>query len=108
MSEFAFTVKSVTTLDSFRYAIALAAPHSVYGGGIRVTLGEESLRANIEHDDFEATWEDLHIVSEDPNYRTYNGKIHYLQILSRKSPFEMKPGQIYRFKMTFEPDILKL
>lgn len=107
-SEFAFTMKSLTTLDSFRYAIALAAPHSIYGGGPKFALGEESLRANIEHDDFEANWEDLHIVSEDPAYRTYNGKIHYLQVLSSKGPFEMKPGQVYRFKMTFEPDIVKL
>jgi hypothetical protein len=105
--EFAFMVKSVVELTSLRYAIPLSAPHSVYGGAVQVFLGEESLRANVEQDDFQSTWEDLHVVSEDPAYRTYNGKIHYLQILSRQHPLVMRPGQVYKLKMSFEPHLLK-
>ena len=105
-SEFVFTVKNPTQMDSMRYVLALGAPHSRYRIGTTFALGEESLRASVEKDDFQANWADPEVVAEDPEYRTYYGKIHYLQVLQRNHPLIMRPGQQYRLTVTFQPDIV--
>lgn len=104
-SEFVFQVKSQVQLDRMRYVIALSAPHSQYRSGMSFTLGDESLRPAVIKDDFQSSWQDIQVVSEVPEYRTYWGKIHYLQVLSRDHPLIMRPGQQYRLQVEFEPDI---
>jgi hypothetical protein len=106
VSEFIFTVKQQVEMTRFRYMMALAAPHSEYRIGTSLTLGDESLRATVEKDDFQATWQDIAVVSDDPDYRTYYGKIHYLQTLMRDHPLTMRPGQSYRLVISFEPDLV--
>ncbi len=105
-SEFVFTVKNQIQLDSFRYVMALAAPHSHYHIGTSFALGEESLRAVVEKDDFQAQWQDTEIVSNNSDYRTYYGKIHYIQTLLRDHPLMMRPGQQYRLTITFQPHLV--
>ena len=104
-SEYTYTVKSPIQLDSMRYVIALSAPHSQYRLGTTFTLGQESLRASVEKDDFQAKWDEIEVVSDDPEFRTYYGKIHYLQTLKRDHPLIMRPGQQYRLVVTFQPDL---
>lgn len=104
-SEFTFSVKSQIQLDKFRYIIPLAAPHSHYTIGTMFTLGQESLRASVVKDDFQASWADIDVVSDDPDFSTYYGKIHYLQILKRDHPMTMRPGQQYKLIIEFNPDI---
>jgi hypothetical protein len=104
-SEFVFTVKNTVQLDSFRYVIPLGSLHSAYRSPNTFCLGEESLRPQILKDDFQATWAEPLCTSEDPAYRSYYGKIHYLQILERKHPLIMRPGQQYRLSILLEPDI---
>lgn len=104
-SEFIFTVKKQIQLDAMRYVLALGVPHSQYRIGTTFVLGEESLRASVIKDDFQANWADIEVVSEDPNYSSYYGKLHFLQILQRNHPFVMRAGQQYRFVIEFEPHI---
>lgn len=104
-SEFIFTVKNQIQLDSFRYMMALSVPHSQYRIGTTFALGDESLRAMVEKDDFQAVWQDTHVVSDDSAYRTYYGKIHYIQTLMRDHPLVMRPGQQYRLTVSFQPDL---
>lgn len=104
-SEFVFTVKNAIQLDSFRYVIPLASLHSSYRSPNTFCLGEESLRPQIIRDDFQATWAEAICTTEDPAYRSYYGKIHYLQVLERRHPLIMRPGQQYRLAISFEPDI---
>ncbi|WOO43382.1 hypothetical protein [Rubellicoccus peritrichatus] len=104
-SEFTFQVKNQIQLDKMRYVIALGAPHSHYHSSTSFCLGEESLRPNVVKDDFQAVWSDLEVVSENPDYRTYWGNLHYLQVLERDHPLNMRPGQQYRLVVEFEPDI---
>jgi hypothetical protein len=59
----------------------------------------------VVKDDFQATWQDTEIVTNDPTYRTNYGKIHYLQYLVRDHPLIMRPGAVYRLVVEFEPDI---
>jgi hypothetical protein len=104
-SDFTFTVKQVTELTKMRYMIALSAPHSQYRIGTTFTLGEESVRAQVIKDDFQANWLDTEVVTDDLDYRTYYGKIHYLQTLMRDHPLTMRPGHQYRLVVSFQPDI---
>lgn len=103
--EFAYTVKQQVTLDKFRFVLAIAAPHSKYHTAGSLMLGAEGHRCNVIKDDFQATWLDTDVVTNDPNYRTNFGKIHYLQYLVRDHPLIMRPGNIYRLVVSFEPDI---
>jgi len=104
-SEFIFQVKNQVKLDRFRYVIAVATPHSKHRLGTTFTLGAESLRPNVLKDDFQAAWQETEVVSDNPKYKTYWGKIHYLQVLERDHPLTMRPGQQYRLTVEFEPDI---
>ncbi len=103
--EFAYTVRQQVTLDKFRYALAIAAPHSRYRVSGAFTLGPLGQRCSVVRDDFQASWLDTEVVSADPNYRTNYGKIHYLQYLVRDHPLIMRPGQVYRLAVNFDPDI---
>lgn len=104
-SEFAYTVKSTVKLDSLRYVIAIAYPHSSYRAGTSPMIGPEGHRCNVEKDDFQATWKETEVVSDSPDYKTNWGKIHYLQFLTRDHPLVMRPGNTYRLTVSFEPDM---
>ncbi len=101
--EFAYTVRQQITLDKFRYVLAIAAPHSKYRVAGALALGPQGHRCSVARDDFQATWQDTEVVSADPTYRTNYGKIHYLQYLVRDHPLIMRPGQVYRLAVNFEP-----
>jgi len=103
--EFAYTVKQPVTLDKFRYVLAIAAPHSKYHVGSALALGPQGHRCSVAKDDFQATWGETEVVSQDPTYRTNYGKIHYLQHLVRDHPLIMRPGHTYRLVVNFEPDV---
>ncbi|MEM7790532.1 MAG: DUF2264 domain-containing protein [Verrucomicrobiota bacterium] len=104
--EYSFSVKQQTQLDHMRYVLAIAAPHSRYRVGTASALGPEGHRTEVLKDDFQAEWKELETVTDDPNYRTYYGKIHYLQILERNHPLIMRPGIQYRLSLSFEPDLV--
>lgn len=103
--EFCFSVKQQIQLDRMRYIMPIAAPHSRYRVGTAHTLGPEGHRTNVIKDDFQAEWKELETVTHDPNYHTYYGNMHYLQILERDHPLIMRPGMLYRLALSFEPDI---
>jgi len=104
--EFAYSVKQQITLDKFRYALVIAAPHSKYRVTGSPTLGPLGHRCGVSKNDFQANWQETEVVTVDPTYRTNYGKIHYLQFLIRDHPLVMRPGQIYRLAVDFEPDIV--
>jgi|UniRef100_UPI00404989FA hypothetical protein len=106
--EFAYTVKQQVTLDKFRYVLAIAAPHSQYRVGGSLALGTEGHRCTVPKDDFQAAWAETEVVTNDPTYRTNYGKIHYIQHLVRDHPLIMRPGQIYRLAVNFDPDVAKI
>jgi hypothetical protein len=106
--EFAYTVKQQVTLDKFRYALAIAAPHSKYRVAGSLALGPQGYRCTVARDDFQATWRETEVVSADPTYRTNYGKIHYLQYLVRDHPLIMRPGQTYRLAVNFDPEVVRL
>lgn len=104
--EFCFSMKQQVQLDRMRYVLAIAAPHSRYRVGTSFALGEHGHRANVVKDDFQADWKELDTVSDNPEYRTYYGNLHYLQTLERNHPLIMRPGTQYRLALSFEPDIV--
>lgn len=103
--EFCFTVKQQVQLDKMRYVLAIAAPHSRYRVSTAFTLGEGGHRTEVVKDDFQAEWKELEVVTDNPEYRTYYGNMHYLQILERDHPLIMRPGTQYRLALSFEPDL---
>lgn len=105
VSDFIFTVKAPVQLDKMRYVIAIGAPHSRYRIGSTYKLGEAGLRCSVLKDDFQAAWLDTDDVTNDPNYKTYYGKLYYLQTLQRDHPLHMRPGQQYRLSVQYQPDI---
>ncbi len=104
--EFAYTVKQQVTLDKFRYMLTIAAPHSKYHVSGMLGLGPLGHRCTVQKDDFQGVWQETEVVSQDPTYRTNYGKIHYLQYLVRDHPLIMRPGQVYRLVVNFEPDLV--
>jgi hypothetical protein len=104
--EYAYTVRQPVQLDKFRYLLAIAAPHSTYRVSGSLALGAEGLRCTVARDDFQAVWQDTEVVTNDPTYRTNYGKIHYLQHLVRDHPLIMRPGNVYRLVVNFEPDVV--
>jgi hypothetical protein len=62
----------------------------------------------VAKDDFQATWRETEVVSADPAYRTNYGKIHYVQTLARDHQLIMRPGQVYRLAVNFEPDVARI
>jgi len=104
-AEWVYTVKSQVALDKFRFALTIAAPHSRQRLGISPVLGPQGVRCSVLKDDFQGAWQDTEVVTQDPNYRTNYGKVHYVQQLVRDHPLIMRPGNQYRFAVSFEPDI---
>ena len=105
-SEFLYTVKNQVTLERFRYMLAIGAPHSRYRVDSTPMLGQEGLRCQVEKDDFQGTWKDTEVVTNDSTYRGNYGNLHYLQTLERDHPLIMRPGQTYRLTVSFDPDII--
>jgi hypothetical protein len=103
--EFAYTVKQQVTLDKFRYYLCIGAPHSRYRLGNSLMLGQQGQRCAVVKNDFQANWLETEVVSHDPMHRTNYGKLHYLQQLGRDHPLVMRPGNVYRLTVEFEPDI---
>ena len=103
--EFCFTVKQQVQLDRMRYIMAIAAPHSSHRVSTSLCLGEAGHCTQVVKDDFQAEWKELDTVTDDASYRTYYGKIHYLQTLERSHPLIMRPGVQYRLALSFKPDI---
>jgi hypothetical protein len=103
--EYVFTVKNQVTLSKFRYVIAISSPHSTYRIGTSYTLGENGHGTTVLKDDFQANWRPIQTVTDDLNYRSYYGNIHYFQILERDHPLVMRKGVQYRLAFSFEPDI---
>ena len=104
--EYVFTVKNQVSLSKLRYVIAISSPHSTYRIGTAYTLGENGHGTTVEKDDFQANWRPIQTVSDDLNYRTYYGNIHYFQIFERDHPLIMRKGVQYRLAFSFEPDIV--
>jgi hypothetical protein len=105
-SDFLFTVKNQVQMDKMRFMIAVGCPHSRYRIGTTLCLGDEGQRANVVKDDFQATWQETEVVSDDPKYRSYHGNIHYLQTLMRDHPLIMRPNQQYKLTVSYEPHVV--
>ncbi len=106
-SEFIFMVKHPVTMDRMRYMLVIGSPHSLHRVGNTFTLGAQGLRCSVVKDNFQAQWAQTEVVTNEPNYRTQYGNIHYLQTLVRDHPLNMRPGQQYRLAVTFEPDLAR-
>ncbi len=104
--DFVYSVHAPVVLDKMRLVVAIAAPHSEYRVPMSFTIGQKGLGVGIERDDFQANWLDTEVVSADPQYRTYWGKIHYLQVYMRDRPLPMRPGVQYRITISLDPDIV--
>lgn len=104
-SEFVFTVKKQVQCDKFRYVLAIGSPHSEKHAPMTFALGDEGLGCNVEKDDFQAVWQETEVVTNELNYRTYWGNLHYIQSLVRDHPLVMRPGQQYRLTLSFSPDV---
>lgn len=105
-ARYTLSVKQQTTVEFFRYVLPIATPHHHYRLASTPTLGAESLRCAVHKDDFGATWGETEVVSESPEHRTYNGKVHYYQNLVRDHALVLKPGMPCKLEVTFEPDIV--
>ncbi len=108
VSEFIYSVKSQIQLEKFHYSLAIGAPHSRYRAGGALTLGDQGLRCEVLKDDFQASWQETEVVSDSAAYRSLYGKIHYLQHLVREHPLIMRPGQVYKLVVSFEPDVVSV
>ena len=104
-SEFVFQVKNPISLDKMRLALVIGSPHSSHRLGTTLRQGAEGLRANVEVDDFHASWSAFETVSDNPDYRGYSGNVHYIQYLARDHALIMRPGQQYKLIVSYQPDV---
>jgi len=104
--DFIYSVPNQITLDSMRIVVAIGAPHSEYHVPMSFAIGEKGLGVGIEKDDFQGVWKDTDVVTNDANYRSYWGNIHYLQVYTRDHPMVMRPGVQYRITLSVSPDIV--
>ena len=104
-SEFVFKVKNPVSMDKMRLALVIGSPHSTYRLGTTLRQGDAGLRANVEVDDFQASWGSFETVTDDPDYRGYAGNMHYVQYLVRDHPLNMRPGQQYKLVLSYHPDV---
>jgi hypothetical protein len=104
-SEFVFKVKNSVSMDKMRLALVIGSPHTTNRLGTTLRQGKEGLRANVEVDDFQASWGSFETVTEDEDYRGYAGNVHYVQYLVRDHPLNMRPGQQYKLVVSYHPDI---
>lgn len=105
ISEFAFSVKNNVQLEKMHYALAIGAPHNTYRAAGCLALGPQGLGCEVLKDDFQATWRETEVVTDDPAYRSPYGNIHYIQHLRRDHPLIMRVGQVYKLTVSFDPDI---
>lgn len=105
VGDFVYSVSNQTTLDKMRLVVAIGSPHSEYHVPMSFAIGQNGLGVSIEKDDFQGNWHDTEIVTNDPQYRSYWGNIHYLQVYSRERPLVMRPGIQYRITLALDPDI---
>lgn len=103
--EFLFIPKRQFSCDKFRYVLAIGSPHSEKHAPMTFTLGENGLGCSVDKDDFQATWQETDIVTNELAYRTYWGNLHYIQSLVRDHPLVMRAGQQYRLSLSFAPDL---
>ena len=104
-SEFIFKVKNSVSMDKMRLALVIGSPHTTHRLGTTLRQGEAGLRANVEVDDFQASWGSFETVTEDEDYRGYAGNVHYVQFLVRDHPLNMRPGQQYKLVVSYHPDV---
>lgn len=104
-SDFIFTPKKAVSCDRMRYMLAIGSPHSEKHAPMTFTLGEGGLGCTVDRDDFHAEWQETDVVTNEPDYRTYWGNIHYIQTLLRDHPLNMRPGQQYRLTISFSPEV---
>jgi hypothetical protein len=104
-AEFRYTVRQPVLLVHFRYVVPIASLHSCHHLPHAIRLGEEGLRITVGRNDFQAEWNPTQLVGEDPDYKTYWGKIHYLQTLERKEPLSLQPGREYVLNVVLDPDV---
>ena len=104
--DFIYSVSNQTTLDKMRLVVAIGSPHSEYHVPMSFAIGENGLGVCIEKDDFQGNWKDTEVVSSDLAYRSYWGKIHYLQVYAREHLMVMRPGMQYRITLSLSPDIV--
>lgn len=105
VGDFVYSVFNQITLDKLRLVVAIGSPHSEYHVPMSFAIGQNGLGVSIEKDDFQGNWLDTEVVSNDPQYRSYWGKIHYLQVYSREHPLVMRPGVQYRITLSLDPDV---
>lgn len=99
--------KSIS-IENFRFAIVISAPHSKFVVPGYPTLGENGLQPQILQDDFQGEWLPIQNVVDDPDIRTAIGKVTYLQIYAREIPLQLKANRQYRFHFIIKPQILTL
>jgi len=104
-SEFTFQVKNPSSLDKMRLALVIGSPHSAHRLGTTLRQGQNGLRANVEVDDFHASWSSFETVTDLPDFCGYSGNVHYIQFLARDHALIMRPGQKYKLVLTYEPDV---
>jgi len=107
-SEFIFSVKKPVNCERMRYMLAIGSPHSEKRVIPTFTLGANGLGCSVEHDDFQARWLDTEVVTNEAQYKTYWGKLHYIQTFTRDHELKMRPGMQYRLKVSFSPDVAML
>ena len=66
---------------------------------------DNASRCSVLKDDFHANWAETEVVTADPAYKTNFGKLHYVQMFERDHPLIMRPGQVYRLSVSFDPDL---
>jgi hypothetical protein len=76
--------------------------------GGSLALGAEGHRCTVTKDDFQGVWQETEVVTSDATYRTNYGKVHYLQTLERDHPLIMRPGNVYKLAVSYEPDVTTL
>lgn len=108
VADFTFTPQQPLHLDAFRYAIAIANPHSQRGFMRNPVLGEEGLRPEVLHDDFQGDWLPIQTVGDEAPIRTNLGKVNYLLIYGRDMALNLKPSRRYRFAIALNPDLREL
>jgi hypothetical protein len=107
LSEFIFIPKTKLKIDGLCYMVAIASPHTAFGVN-SLALGEQGLKNEIKDDDFLANSKDVLVVSDDPLYRTFSGKIHYLQTLARDNFMIMQSGKQYKLSIKLTPDVIRI
>lgn len=105
VGDFTFIPQQPLRLDSFRYAIAVSSPHGQHPFGKALMLGQEGLRPEVLHDDFQGDWFPPQAVGDDAPIRTNIGKVTYLLIYGRDMALNLKPNRRYRFAISLNPDL---